>query len=387
MMKLARIIFVSAFILALSGAAFAEAPAGVINNFALNAGKILSQSEGTFFFSPFSIITAFGMAYTGASGDTAAEIEKVLGFNQGFHGDLGGFVRDIDKSGQISSANRVWLRNGLTLNKDFQSTLYLFYNSEPEELDFMNATEASRVKINDWVSSKTNNRINNLLRNLEPETQMILTNAVYFNARWEKTFNKERTASEDFYDGEKVVKVPMMKKHDNFDFAEFDGVKILRLPYEQGRMSMIAVLPPKESDDKNFLETLDAETLKHWISSLDRYEVDLWLPKFKTEKRYELKNLFEALGVKLAFSDFADFSGMTDDEKLKIDAIIHQTFIDVDEEKTEAAAATAIVMLRATAMPNKPKLAEFHADHPFIYFIVDNYTGTILFMGRQTFEE
>ena len=383
MMKFARIVFVSALILSLTGTAFAAAPAEIINNFALNAGKILSQSEGTFFFSPFSIITAFGMAYKGASGDTEAEIEKVLGFNRELHGNLGSYVRDIEKSGQISSANRVWLRDGLKLNQDFQSTLYLYYNSEPEELDFKNETEKSRVKINDWVSSKTNNRINNLLQNLDPETQLILTNAIYFNARWEKTFNKKSTTSEDFYDGEKVTKVPMMKKRDNFAFAEVDGVKIIRLPYEQGRMSMIAVLPPKEND--NVLANLDAEILKKWISSLDRYEVDLWLPKFKTEKRYELKNLFNSLGVKLAFTDFANFSGITDDEKLKIDAIIHQTFIDVDEEKTEAAAATAVVMLKATAMPMQPKLAEFHADHPFVYFILDDYTNTILFMGRQTF--
>ena len=384
MYKLARIIFVSAFILALSGMAFAEAPAGVINNFALNAGKVLAQSEdGTFFFSPFSIITAFGMAYKGASGDTSQEIEKALGFTSGLHADLGSYARDVDKSGQISSANRVWLRNGLKLNKDFQSTLYLYYDSEPEELDFENKTEESRKKINDWVSSKTNNRINDLLQTLNPETQMILTNAVYFNARWEKTFDKALTVSEDFYDGERVTKVPMMKQRDNFYFAEFDGVKILRLPYEQGRMSMIILLPPKENN--NLLENLDAETLKHWVSSLERYEVDLWLPKFKTEKRYELAKLFNALGVKLAFTNFADFSGITDDEKLKIDAIIHQTFIDVDEEKTEAAAATAITLLRATAMPVKPKFVEFHADHPFVYFIWDNYTGTILFMGRQTF--
>ena len=383
MMKFARIVFVSALILSLTGTAFAAAPAEIINNFALNAGKILAHSDGTFFFSPFSIITAFGMAYKGASGDTEAEIEKVLGFNRELHGNLGSYVRDIEKSGQLSSANRVWLRDGLKLNQDFQSTLYLYYNSEPEELDFKNETEISRKKINDWVSSKTNNRINNLLQNLDPETQLILTNAIYFNARWEKTFNKKSTTSEDFYDGEKVTKVPMMKKRDNFAFAEVDGVKIIRLPYEQGRMSMIAVLPPKEND--NVLANLDAEILKKWISSLDRYEVDLWLPKFKTEKRYELKNLFNSLGVKLAFTDFANFSGITDDEKLKIDAIIHQTFIDVDEEKTEAAAATAVVMLKATAMPMRPKRAEFHADHPFVYFILDDYTNTILFMGRQTF--
>ena len=157
---------------------------------------------------------------------------------------------------------------------------------------------------------------------------------------------------------------------------------------------MIVFLPPKVAGYNGTLETdakfmeLDADLLRNLTASMREHEVDLWLPKFKTEKRYELKKLFEQLGVKLAFSDGADFSGMTADEKLKIDAIIHQTFIETDEEKTEAAAATAITMVRATALPpmNKPK-AVFHADHSFEYFIVDDYTGVILFAGYQTFED
>ena len=155
---------------------------------------------------------------------------------------------------------------------------------------------------------------------------------------------------------------------------------------------MIIFLPPKiagvsgtlESDAK-FID-LNAEVFNDLISSMREYDVDLWIPKFKIEKNYELKDLFDSLGVKLAFSDSADFSGITDDAKLKIDAVIHQSFIDVDEEKTEAAAATAIIMVKAASVPkeNKPE-AVFHADSPFEYFIVDNNTNTILFAGRQTF--
>ena len=157
---------------------------------------------------------------------------------------------------------------------------------------------------------------------------------------------------------------------------------------------MIVFLPPTVvgyagtvvPKDAKFIE-LNSEIFNELVSSMREYEVDLWMPKFKVEKSYELKNLFDTLGVKLAFSDSADFSGITDDEKLKIDAIIHKTFIDVDEEKTEAAAATAITMVKATAMrPKEKPKAVFHADRPFEYFIVDNYTRTILFAGRQSFD-
>ena len=222
---------------------------------------------------------------------------------------------------------------------------------------------------------------------------MILTNAVYFNSGWDAKFDKSKTSKEKFFPGGcDFVEVDMMKQYGSFLYAERGGNKIISIPYENPRFSMIIFLPPKvagysgtlESDAK-FIE-LNAEVFNDLISSMREYDVDLWIPKFKTEKNYELKDLFDSLGVKLAFSDSADFSGITDDESLKIDSVIHQTFIDVDEEKTEAAAATAVIMVKAASIPmdNKPK-AVFHADSPFEYFIVDDFTKTILFAGRQTF--
>ncbi|MBQ3396964.1 MAG: serpin family protein, partial [Synergistaceae bacterium] len=335
--------------------------------------------------SPYSIISAFGMAYAGSAGDTAGEIESVLGFDSGIHDSIHELINSLDDAKLITSANRVWLRNGLTLKDAYKNTLALNYGSTLKELDMKNKTEESRKTINDWVSRKTNNKIQNLLAQLDPETQMIITNAVYFNAEWEHKFAKDNTTAKPFHvNDDKIIDVQMMIQNRDFDYAEFDGVKIIRLPYKHHRLSMIAVLPPKDNPD--VIASLNAETFMHWLESLREYQVDLWLPKFKTEKKYQLADLFKSMGVNLAFSNNADFSGITDDEKLKIDAVIHQSFIDVDEEKTEAAAATAITMLRATAMMPKPKpKAEFHADRPFTYFIYDNRTGTILFMGRQTF--
>lgn len=383
--KIMKVILILALVFAFSSQALALSASDSINNFAFNAARIIAKDSGNYFFSPYSIISAFGMAYAGSAGDTAKEIESVLGFDSGVHDSIHELIYSLDDTKLITSANRVWLRNGLNLKDAYKNTLALNYSSTAKELDIENKTEESRKTINDWVSRKTNNRIQNLLAQLDPATQMIITNAVYFNAKWEHTFAKENTAAKPFHVNEnKTVDVQMMIQNRDFDYAEIDGVKILRLPYKNGRLSMIAVLPPK--DNPGVIDSLNAEMFMHWIKSLREYRVDLWLPKFRTEKKYQLADLFKSMGVNLAFSNNADFSGITDDEKLKIDAVIHQSFIEVDEEKTEAAAATAITMVRATAMRPKPKpKAIFHADRPFTYFIYDNRTGTILFMGRQTF--
>ena len=366
--------------------AFPYTATEVINNFAFNAAKVLSDKPGDFFFSPYSILSAFGMVYTGADGTTAKEIEQVLGFSRENQTSFGELIRDIDKSKFLSSANRVWLRDGLNLKQAYKDDIALYYGSTLQELNFMEQAEESREIINSWVSEKTNGKIQDLLANLEPDTQMILTNAVYFNAEWKDKFSKKSTEPKTFYiNKQNETTVSMMRAHREYMFGEFDDFKIILLPYKGYRLSMVAVLPPKGHESK--LDTIDAKTFNRWLDSLEEYEVDLWLPKFKTEKSYEMKNLFKELGIKLAFSNFANFSGITDDEKLKVDNVIHKTFIDVDEDKTEAAAATAVTMMRATALPvtkRKPK-AEFHADHPFMYCIMDNYTRTILFMGRQTF--
>lgn len=383
-----RVVLALTVILVFSTGAFAlpYTATEVINKFAFNAAKVLGSKPGDFFFSPYSILSAIGMAYAGANTSTAQEFENVLGLSRTNQASFGDLIRDIEKSEFLSAANRVWLRNGLNLRQTYRDDISLYYGSTLGELDFENQTQESRKIINDWVSEKTNGRIKDLLQKLEPDIQMVLTNAIYFNAEWLNKFNAKSTAPKKFYIDEKnTTDVSMMRAYREYMFAADGDFKIIRLPYKGYRLSMIAVLTPKGLEDK--LLTIDAETFMNWESSLTEYDVDLWLPKFKTEKRYEMKNLFKAMGVRLAFSNFADFSGITDDEKLKIDEVIHQTFIDVDEDKTEAAAATAVTMIRATALPvqeHKPK-AEFHADHPFMYFIMDNYTKTILFVGRQTF--
>ena len=179
----------------------------------------------------------------------------------------------------------------------------------------------------------------------------------------------------------------MMRQNRRLLYGEVDDVKLLRLPYN-GRLSMLLALPKEGVGVEGMLKALaeNSKLFNRWTRSLSRYEVDLWLPKFRTESRYELKDILTALGVRQAFEKEADFSGMTADEKLRIDSVIHKTFIEVDEKKTEAAAATGIMMVKTTAAPSSLQLAEFHADRPFLYFIVDDATGVILFAGRQSFK-
>ena len=255
-------------------------------------------------------------------------------------------------------------------------------------MDFEKDPEGAKRTINQWVEDHTNQRIRNLLQKLEPDTRMILTNAVWFKGRWQHPFKPDRTAPEPFHVTATETKdVPMMRQVRELLYGEAEGgIKLLRLPY-RGRLSMFLVLP-EQGAMGDVLKALagDPALFERWRGALTRHRVDLWLPKFKVEKRYEMSELLGALGVRRAFGNGADFSGMTADEPLRIDSVIHQTFIDVNEEETEAAAATAITMVKATAArPVDIPRAEFHADRPVLHFIVDEPTGTILFMGRQSF--
>ena len=361
--------------------AFAADSVSVINNFALNSAKIIAESNNNFFFSPYSIINAFGMVYSGARGSTASEIEKALNFSPEFHKNFRLIADNLD-SEIFKSVNRVWLQQGLTLKQDYTNLLAENYSGSVYQLDFEKSLDSSRKFINNWVERQTNGKIKNLLRELSPDTLMILTNAVYFNAAWLDPFDRKLTSLKPFnVPGKRFFNVPMMQKAAKFQYGENNGAKIIRLPYKNGNISMFIILP---EDGKTGLEDLNHVILSNMIKNMKNFRVDLWLPKFKTESNFNLNDLFMSLGVKIAFTNSADFSGITDDEKLKIDAIIHKTFIEVDEKKTEAAAATAITMVRATSVkPVETKI--FHADKPFLYFIIHDETGVILFMGRQTF--
>lgn len=372
-----------------------------LNNFALKSAEFLNQNDngGSFFFSPYSIISALGMTYAGAADETAKEFENILLFNPEIHAELGELTQVLtanldgkDDRPLLTSANRIWVKKGLNLQKKFSEILLQNYKSSAARLDFQKRPELAKRIINKWVANRTNQRIQNLLDKIQPDTNIILTNAVYFNGKWADEFNEKLTQEKPFFiTPENKINVNMMRRRAKMFYAEDKDIKILNLPY-MGRLSMILAmsLKPEDGAEKvinKFSAENGTEIFNNFIKSLSEYDVDLWLPKFKTERRYELKNILKNLGLKSAFEDDANFSAMTSDEPLKIDSVIHQTFIEVDEKKTEAAAATAVTMVRVTAtMPRPVPKAEFHADRPFVYFIIDAPTNSILFMGMQNFK-
>ncbi len=243
--------------------------------------------------------------------------------------------------------------------------------------------------INGWVESNTNNKIKEILKpfHLTQDTRLVLINAIYFKGNWEMQFNKDATKDEDFkISPDKKVKVPMMSldmkgiNFPEFRYVETEDLQALELPYEERELSMLIILPKKSLSDVE--KKLNYEMLKSLKQKLEVHPVDVYLPKFKLEKEYPLNGTLISMGMPVAFSNFADFSGMDGTKRLKISDMLHKAFVEVNEEGTEAAAATAVNMVTKVSVDKPKKPFTFRTDHPFIFLIQHNKTGAILFIGR-----
>ena len=356
--------------------------------FAFDLYRFLEGKEDNLFYSPYSISVALAMTYAGARGETEEQMADVLHFtlpqdrlHPAFNAlDLALAGRGTAEEGfRLHVVNAIWGQEGYKFLADFLHTLAENYGAGLRVLDFRSEPEESRIIINDWVAEETEERIEDLLspKDIDSSTILVLTNAIYFNAAWQHPFQEAQTEDGIFYllDGEETT-VPMMKQTESFPYAQGEGYKALELPYEGGELSMVILLP-KKGEFENFEETLDAESIEAVVEDMTSTSVALTMPKFSFDWDVSLKKMLSAMGMPLAFGD-ADFSGMTGDRALFIDDVIHKAFVSVDEEGTEAAAATAVVMREA--MPASP--VEFTVDRPFILLIRDRATGTILFVGR-----
>jgi serine protease inhibitor len=391
----------AAILFALAGVSLAQQPdlspdtaalAKGDNAFAIDLYQRLSRDDGNLFFSPYSISNALAMTYAGARGKTADDMAATLKFPfQGnrLHAAFAGLVQDLDRKGQkrkyqLSIANRLWGEKGYGFLPEFLKMSKDAYQAGLEEIDFSGKSEQARKTINDWVANETQDKIKDLLPSgsILPDTRLVLTNAIYFKANWQHTF-PDATKKADFkVAAGKPVKVDMMQTVDFYLYAQNDDVQILELPYEQNELSMLALLPPKVDGLAELEKKLTADNLDKWRGQLKKHQVNAKLPKFKFTSEFKLIPVLSAMGMGIAFGPKADFSGMTTRENLFISAVIHKAFVAVDEKGTEAAAATAVTM-RPTAIQEAP-MATFHADHPFVFLIRDNRTGSILFMGRVT---
>jgi len=371
------------------------------NKFSFNLYSHLSKdsqyTHKSLFFSPFSISSALAITYEGARGNTADEIQSVFFFPNNSNQRRQGYeqlYKDINKGNSryvLKTANALWVEKSYPFLSDYIETASMYYNTNASNLDFLHQPENSRITINTWVENQTNNKIMDLIPvgAIDPLTRLIITNAVYFKGTWVKPFDKNQTKDDNFnVEPGKTVRVPMMQKTDNdaiFRYTETASMQVLEMPYatdSNKQISMIVFLP-KNDTLASVEESLTAEKMQELNNALIRQRVNVSFPKFKLETKYSLPGTFKTMGMLAAFADNADFSGMDGTKNLYIGDVIHQAFIEVNEEGTEAAAATGVILV-ASAIHNTSKVPEFRADHPFIFIIQDDDSGNILFMGRVT---
>ena len=362
---------------------------GAMNDFSFEMYKELGiDSDENVFFSPYSIFVALAMTYEGARGETAEQMKDVLGFEQNDEVSLCSFGRiynllNIDSEYTLNTANALWTMKDYPFLEEYLSFIDNYYMGKATDVDFSNPIETAEI-INNWVEENTGGKIEDMLSSgdISPSTVLILSNAIYFKGLWMTQFDKEDTVDRDFeITPTEIVQVPTMVLTDSeekFNYTETDDLQILELPYKGDDVSMIIFLPKKDNIS-SVEQMLDNENLAMWMDSMNPTDVDIYLPKFTHKTEYNLKEMLISMGMDLAFSFNADFSGMNGFGGLFIGKVLHKAFVEVNEEGTEAAAATTVHMFE-TAMPGQSKV--FDADHPFMYLIQHKETGTILFMGK-----
>ncbi|OGP68187.1 MAG: hypothetical protein A2W27_07800 [Deltaproteobacteria bacterium RBG_16_44_11] len=352
--------------------------------FAVQSYRELGAKEGNLFFSPYSISSAMGMTYAGARGNTAREMKEVLNLNLGqveLHSAFKELTEELvstaKKRGQkLNIANALVLTGG-DVSGEFKTILKDNYAAE--------IFGGGLDTINDWVKQKTEGKIEKILVELSPNSVCVLLNAIYFKGIWENQFQKSNTHDTSFnVSASKKVKVPLMHQKSNFKIMTEKDFQAISIPYKGNDLSMIILLPQTVDGLVLMEKQLTTQNLKEWLAKLNRQRVqtvDLFLPKFKLETNYDLVSPFKNMGMKDAFKmNVADFSGMGWPKgKLWISQIKHKAFVEVNEEGTEAAAATAVEM----ALKSIPNDVVFSADHPFLFIIRDNQSGSIVFMGRM----
>ncbi len=360
------------------------------NRFAFDLYAKLRAADGDVVFSPYSISTALAMTYAGARGETAEQMESVMHYSLGqekLHHALGTMVDDLNDRGgrgkyELVVANRLWGERTRTFLPEFLELNKKFYGAGFELVDFKTDPEGARKKINDWCEQKTRDKIKAPVPKgvIKPITRLALANAIYFKGMWASQFDQADTKDREFHlDAANKASVPMMWQKEEFGYWSGDGYSALELAYVGEDLSMVLLLPDEIDGLAQLEETVTAAKFNLLTQMLSKTKVDVLLPRFKIEFGQELSAALKQMGMTDAFDNSADFSGMDGTTALLIGAVIHQAMIDVNEEGTEAAAVTVVVMDLKTSMPRQ---IQFHADHPFMFFIRDQATGSVLFMGR-----
>ena len=365
------------------------------NAFAFDLYQALKGPQGNLFYSPYSVSLALAMTYAGARDTTEKQMAAAMhytlpqgrlhpAFNSLDHALAGrgqGAKGKDGKGFRLNIVNAIWGQKGYPFLATYLDLLAEDYGAGLRTLDFRAAPDAGRLTINDWVAGQTEQRIKDLIPPgaIDPLTRLVLTNAIYFNAAWANNFEKSATQPADFHlAGGSTVKAPMMHQTERLGYAAGDGYQVVTLPYDGRELEMVVLLPDP-GKFVGFENSLNAGKVDSVIKDITPKQVALSLPGFKYESEFSLGKILAGMGMPVAFSGQADFSGMTGNRELSISEVVHKAFVAVDESGTEAAAATAVIM-RATAMPVMP--LEVKVDRPFIFLIRDIPTGSVIFVGR-----
>ncbi|GBM96515.1 Serpin B6 [Araneus ventricosus] len=358
------------------------------NYLGLNLYKVLSKGEGNIFFSPFSLSCALAMLFCGTREETAKEMRTVLGYeiaqikDEDIKSYFQELLHEIEKnpdSYTLTSANSLLCQKGFLLKEEYKSVLSGFFKALFQEADIARENEKAIQVINEWVSEKTHNMIPKLLDVLDPEAVLVFFNAVYFKGFWKYPFDKEMTRLRNFYiKGQKdnFKSVPMMYINKSFSYVCKESFGALELPYIGDDVSMLILLPDSENGLRDLENSLNYDFIQDLKQDMMETRVDVTLPKFRLEFSKSLKESFQCLGLEKVFTTGAQFGGISDTENLLVSEIFHKAIIEVNEEGTEASAATQI---EAVPMCMNP---DFIVDHPFMFVIYNTQNNLILFMGR-----
>lgn len=360
------------------------------NEFSLNLYDAVRGKEGNIFFSPYSVSSALAMTYLGARGDTAKQMASVLRIPADQGEATRAFAalnKSLNSGGenrqyQLDVANALWGAKGVGFLGAFLKSAQDAYGAGLQELDFEKDAEGSRRTINTWIEQRTHEKIKDLLAqgSIDPNTRLVLTNAIYFKSAWWLPFEERFTKQSDFTlaKGQKVT-VPLMENTNYFPYLEETELQVLELPYERNELSMLILLPRHVDGLAALEKSLTEERLSALLSKLQGARMHVTLPRFRITSSFELIEPLRVLGMELPFTTNADFSGMDGKKDLFISRVVHKAYVDVNEKGTEAAAATAGIM-SVTSAPPPPR--EFRADHPFLFLIRHKSSGSILFIGR-----
>ncbi|XP_040287807.1 leukocyte elastase inhibitor-like [Bufo bufo] len=385
------------------------------NTFAVNMYKKLSEhADNNIFFSPMSIASALAMILPGANGNTEFQIANVLNLQKpsGKKGcrsqisdgiqiqnvpqifkEFSSSINEASNSYTMTIANRLFSEKSFQIIEEYSQLLEKYFQAEVQAVDFLQAAETSRTLINNWVEKQTDGKIKDILApgSIDSLTKMVLVNAIYFKGNWNTKFPEENTEQKPFKMSKTKSKlVPMMFQRNKFNISYIEELetKVLELPYVDNKLSMILLLPDEIKDNSTGLEKLEKELnyekLKAWTNPdmMDKTEVELELPRILLEENYDLKSYLTEMGLGDLFNaDKADLTGISKKGNIYISKIVHKAFVKINEEGTEATAATAAVV----TIRSRPVAEKYQFDHPFVFFIRDNKSGAIIFLGKYSF--